>query len=166
MVMVGIDSNAILVDPLKNCMDAEPIKSYRDMMLRLKRVFIVPRKHILDNEVSTAMKTIIRDEYKIKTELVPPGCHPRNAAEVAIRNFKAHFLSVLAGTAEGFPPSLWDRLLPQAEVTVNLLRQSNTAPHVSAYAHLSGLFDYNKMPLAPMGCEVQVHDKKDKRGTW
>ena len=33
MVMVGIDSNAILVDPLKNCMDAEPIKSYRDMML-------------------------------------------------------------------------------------------------------------------------------------
>ena len=22
------------------------------------------------------------------------------------------------------------------------------------------------MPLAPMGCEAQVHEKTDKRGTW
>ena len=87
-------------------------------------------------------------------ELVPPGCHRRNAAEVAIRNFKAHFLSVLAGTANDFLPSLWDRLLTQAEITVNLLRQSNTTPNVSAYVYLSGPFDYNKMPLVPMGCAV------------
>ncbi len=39
-------------------------------------------------------------------------------------------------------------------------------PTVSAYAHLNGLFDYNKMPLAPMGCEVQVHKKSDSRGMW
>ena len=99
-------------------------------------------------------------------ELVPPGCHRRNAAEVAIRNFKAHFLSVLAGTAEGFPPSLWDRLLPQTEITLNLLCQSNATPNISAYVHLCGPFDYNKMPLAPMVCAVQVHEKTDKRGTW
>jgi len=37
---------------------------------------------------------------------------------------------------------------------------------MSAYAHLSGPFDYNKMPLAPMGYAVQVHKKTDKRGTW
>ena len=30
------------------------------------------------------MKTIIKDEYKMAMELVPPGCHQRNAAEVAI----------------------------------------------------------------------------------
>ena len=112
------------------------------------------------------MKDHIRDKYKLQMELVPPGCHRRNAAEVAIRNFKAHFLSILAGTAEDFPISLWDRLLPQAEITVNLIRQSNATPKVSAYAHLSGPFDYNKMPLAPMGCDAQIHEKKDKRGTW
>ncbi len=39
-------------------------------------------------------------------------------------------------------------------------------PTVSAYARLNGPFDYNKMPLAPMGCEVQVHEKSDSRGTW
>ena len=166
MVMVEIDSNAILVEPLKSRKDAELTRSYRTLMMRLKRAGIIPKKHILDNEVSEAMKTIIRDEYRMEMELVPPGCHRRNAAEVAIRNFKAHFLSVLAGTADDFPPSLWDRLLPQAEITINLLRQSNAAPNVSAYAHLSGPFDYNKMPLAPMGCAVQVHEKTDKRGTW
>ena len=90
-------------------------------------------------------------------ELVPPGCHQRNAAEVATQNFKTHFLSVLAGVADGFPPSLWDRLLPQTKIMLNLRRQSSATPTVSAYAHLNGLFDYNKMPLAPMGCAVQVH---------
>ena len=166
MVMVEIDSNAILVEPLSSRKDQELTRAYRALMLRLKRAGIIPKKHVLDNEVSEAMKLIIKDEYKMEMELVPPGCHRRNAAEVAIRNFKAHFLSILAGTAEDFPVSLWDRLLPQAEITINLLRQSNATPNVSAYAHLSGPFDYNKMPLAPMGCAVQVHEKTDKRGTW
>ena len=98
MVMVDIYSNAILAKPLKNRTDAELTRAYRTMMLRLKRAGIVHQKHILDNEVYTAMKTIISNEYKMNLELVPPGCHRRNAAELAIRNFKAHFLSVLAVT--------------------------------------------------------------------
>ncbi len=85
---------------------------------------------------------------------------------MAILNFEAHFLSVLAGVANNFPPSLWDCLLPQTKITINFIQQSNATPNVSAYAHLSGPFDYNKMPLAPMGCEAQVHEKPDKHGTW
>jgi hypothetical protein len=107
------------------------------------------------------MKNHICNTCKFVVELVPPECHQRNAAKVAIRNFKAHFLSVLAGVANNFPPSLWDRLLPQTEITINLIRQSNSTPNVLAYAHLSGPFDYNKMLLAPMGCEAQVHEKTD-----
>jgi hypothetical protein len=42
------------------------------------------------------------------------------------------------------------------EIILNLLQQSNSTPNVSAYAHLSGPFDYNKMPLAPMGCAAQI----------
>jgi hypothetical protein len=112
------------------------------------------------------MKNHIRDTCKMNAELVPPGCYRRNAAEVAICNFKSHFLSVLAGVADDFPQQLWDRLLPQTEITLNLIWQSNATPTVSAYAHLSGPFDYNKMPLAPMGCEAQIHKKTNKRGTW
>eukprot|EP00804_Cyclotella_cryptica_P005135 CCRYP_011533-RA/>CCRYP_011533-RA protein AED:0.44 eAED:0.46 QI:0/0/0/1/1/1/2/0/328 len=127
---------------------------------------IVPRKHVLDNEISTAMKDLIQDTYKMSLELVPAGCHCRNATEVAICNFKTHFLSVLAGVADDFPLKLWDRLLPQTEITLNLLRQSNAAPSVSVYLHLNGSFYYNKMPLAPMGCNAQIHEKTDSRGTW
>ena len=166
MVLVEIDSNAILVEPMKSRKDAEMIRAYDALMLRLNRANIYPKKHVLDNEVSENMKNHIRDTYKLTMELVPPGCHRRNAAEVAIRNFKAHFLSILAGVADDFPNNLWDKLLPQAEVTLNLIRQSNATPNVSAYAHLCGPFDYNKMPLAPMGCEAQIHEKSDKRGTW
>ncbi|KAL7490093.1 hypothetical protein ACHAW6_016101 [Cyclotella cf. meneghiniana] len=166
MVMVDIDSSGILVEPIKSRKDAELHRAYTSLMTRLNRAGIFPKKHVLDNEVSQAMKDFVRDKYNMTVELVPPGCHRRNAAEVAIRNFKAHFLSILAGTAEDFPLQLWDKLLPQAEITVNLLRQSNSTPTISAYAHMNGPFDYNKMPLAPLGCNVQVHEKTDTRGTW
>ena len=112
------------------------------------------------------MKRVIREKYKMDLKLLPPGSHRRNAVEVAIRNFKAHFLSILAGTVDYLPMKLWDRLLPQAEITVNLLRKFNATPTVSAYAHLSGTFDYNKLPLAPMRCASQIHEKTNKRGTW
>jgi hypothetical protein len=85
---------------------------------------------------------------------------------VTICNSKAHFLSILAGTADSFPHNLWDHLLPQTEITFNVLWQSNATLTVSAYTHLSGRFDYNKIPLAPMGCEVLMHEKTDKCGTW
>ena len=163
--MVEIDINAILVEPLKSRKYSELTRAYHVLVMQLKTAGIVPRKHVLDNEVLEAMKYVIRDKYKMTMELGPPGCHRRNAAEVAIRNFKAHFLSVIAGVAEDFPLNLWDRLLPQTEITLNLMRQSNATPTVSAYAHFSGPFDYNKMPLAPMGCAAQIHEKTDKRGT-
>eukprot|EP00804_Cyclotella_cryptica_P008100 CCRYP_004591-RA/>CCRYP_004591-RA protein AED:0.17 eAED:0.17 QI:0/0/0/1/0/0/4/0/815 len=166
MVLVDIDSSGILVEPLKNRTDPELTRAYEKLLLRLKLAGIVPKKHVLDNEVSAAMKDLITTKYHMEYELVPPGCHRRNAAEVAIRNFKVHFLSILAGVADDFPLRFWDKLLPQAEITINLLRQSNVTPTVSAYAHLNGPFDYNKMPLAPMGCNVQVHEKSDARGTW
>ena len=142
MVMDEIDSNAILVEPMKSRKDEEMIRAYDSLVKRLQRAGIQPKKHVLDNEISENMKNHIRDTYRFQLEMVPPGCHRRNAAEVAIRNFKSHFLSVLAGTADNFPPSLWDRLLPQTKITLNLLRQSNATPRtVSAYAHLSGPFD-------------------------
>ena len=62
MVMVETNSNAILVDPLKICNDADLKRAYRTKILRSKRSGIVPRKQILDNKVLGAMKTIIRDE--------------------------------------------------------------------------------------------------------
>jgi hypothetical protein len=103
MVMVEIDSNAIFVEPMKSHKDEEMIRACNALLLQLKRAGIVPKKYVLDNEVSENMKNHIRNTCKFDMELVPPGCHRCNAAEVAICNFKAHFLSNLAGVAADFP---------------------------------------------------------------
>ena len=110
------------------------------------------------------MKELIKLECKL--ELAPPHCHRRNIAEAAIKHFKNHFISILAGVDPSFPTTLWDKLLPQAELTLNLLRQSKSIPTVSARSHLFGTFDFNRMPLAPMGCGVQIHENAGKRRTW
>ena len=162
--MVEIDSNYTLVEPMKNRTDKVMTAAYLALMKRLQRAGVITTKHVLDNECSYKLKELIRDTCKL--ELVPPGCHRRNIAEVAIKGFKQHFLGVLAGLPDDFPWSLWDRLLPQTETTLNLLRQSNATPTVSAYAHMYGNFDYNRMPLAPMGCPCHVHVKPDNRKTW
>jgi hypothetical protein len=54
-------------------------------------------------------------------QLVLPNYHRRNAAERAIRTFKEHFVAGLSSVDPTFPLHLWDRLLPQAEITLNLL---------------------------------------------
>jgi hypothetical protein len=164
MVMVQIDSNVILVEAMKNKTDKEMQRAYLQLLKRVQQTGMEIKKHVLDNEVSEEMKDLIRDTCKL--ELVPPGCHRRNIAEVAIKTFKQHFISILSGVDDSFPMKLWDRLLLQAELTLNLLRQSNTTPTISAYAHLYGPFDYNRMPLAPLGCPVQIHEPPAKRGTW
>ena len=119
--MVDINSNAILVEPMKNFKEAKMIRAYNALLLQLKRAGIVPKKHVLDNEVSENMKNHIHDMCKLAMELVPSGCHRRNAAKVAIHNFKAHFLSILAGVADNFPSNIWDWLLTQTKITINLI---------------------------------------------
>jgi hypothetical protein len=75
MVLVEINSNAILVEPMKSCKDAEMIQAYNALLLQLKRAGIIPKKHVLDNKVLENMKNHIRNTCKINMELVPPGCH-------------------------------------------------------------------------------------------
>jgi hypothetical protein len=37
---------------------------------------------------------------------------------------------------------------------------------ISAYTQVHGEFDFNKTPLAPVGCKVIVHDRRNERGSW
>jgi hypothetical protein len=124
-----------------------------------------PKLQTLDNEASTALKSFFTDN-DVEYQLVPPHCHRRNAAELAIRTFKEHFLSGLASVDTAFPLHLWDRLLPQAEMTLNLLRKSRQHPQLSAAAHYHGMVDYNKTAFAPPGCKIIAHEKHSQQRTW
>jgi hypothetical protein len=85
--------------------------------------------------------------------------HHHNPVECAIQTFKDHFLAILAGIDAAFSPYLWDLLLPQAEVTLNLLLQAMLNPWISAWDFFQGPFNFNKIPLGPVGCCVLVHAK-------
>ena len=65
-----------------------------------------------------------------------------------------------------FPIHEWDNLLEQAELTINLLRNTRVNPSLSAYAYLSSIHDFNKMPMAPLGTKALIHSKPNKRASW
>ena len=106
------------------------------------------------------------EEQAIDFQLVPPAVHRRNAAERAIRTFKNHFIAGLCSVDKDFPLHLWDALIPQAEITLNLMRGSRINPKLSAWAQVNGSFDFNRTPLGPPGTRVLVHDKPKNRKTW
>ena len=108
------------------------------------------KKHVLDNECSTAMKSCIQGNG-MTYELVPPGQLRHNQAERSIQTFKFHFISILAGVDDKFPLSLWCHLLEPAELTLNLLRQSNVTPKISAFVHVHGHHDYMKKSVCTAG---------------
>jgi hypothetical protein len=102
----------------------------------------------------------------VEYQLVPPHCHRRNDAERAIRTFKEHFVAGLSSMDPNFPLHLWDILLPQAEITLNLLPTSRLHPQLSATVHFHGLVDCNKTSFAPPGCKIIAHERSGKRQTW
>ena len=139
-------------------------RAYLQLLNRIKGAGFAPKGHVLDNEISDSMKSLIK--FTCQLELVPPHCQRRNVAEVSIKAFKQHFLGILASVATDFPKSQWERLLLQADMTLNLLRQENTTPKVSALAYIFGTFNYNRIPLGPMGCVLLVHKKSWVHASW
>jgi hypothetical protein len=80
--------------------------------------------------------------------------------------FKSHFITVLCSIDKNFPLHLWDCLVPQAVLSLNLLWGSRLNPKLSAWAQLNGNFDYNHMSLVPPGIHVLMHQKPDNHLMW
>ncbi|KAL7526429.1 hypothetical protein ACHAXR_001484, partial [Thalassiosira sp. AJA248-18] len=165
MVAYHTDPNYIFAEPMRNRTERQMIDAYNNIVKKMKAGGLGIKLHILDNEISAEYKEAIKANGATH-QLVPPGDHRRNMAERAIQTFKDHFIGVLAGLHDTFPMHLWCRLVEPAEMQLNLLRQSNITPKISAYAHLHGPHNFMKQPLAPLGCPVLAHEKPDKRGTW
>jgi hypothetical protein len=61
---------------------------------------------------------------------------------------------------------LWDRLLPQAVITLNMLRTSRINPKLSAATHIFGQYDFNRAQMAPPGTRNIAHETPSRRRTW
>ena len=95
----------------------------------------------MDNEVSEDLKQYFEDS-DIQFQLVPPHMHCINAAERDVRNFKNHFIAALCTVDPRLPFYLWDRLLPQVTMTLNMLRRSRLKPWISAYEQVDGIHNF------------------------
>jgi hypothetical protein len=165
MVLYAYDANAILVEPIKNRSDSKKLKAMELLINRANKGTTL-KVQWMDNEASAAMKQLLQNNFGMQFQLAPPHMHRINAAERAIRTFKNHFVAGLCSTDPNFPLRLWDRLLPQAEITLNLLRSARSNSKISAHEALHGPFDFNKTPLAPPGIKVIVHKKPGQRNLW
>jgi hypothetical protein len=165
MVCYIYDYNYVKVIPTKSRSASERVKTYDTVHQELTVKGFKPNLQTLDKEASAALKTFFTVN-DVAYQLVPPHCHRHNAAERAIRTLKEHFVVGLSSVDPAFPLHLWDRLLPQDEIMLNLLRTSRLHPQLSAAAHFHGLVDYNKTDFAPPGCKIIAHEKPGKLRTW
>jgi hypothetical protein len=102
----------------------------------------------------------------IDYQLAPPHIHRQKNAERAIQTFKNRFIAGLCSFDPNFTLKLWDKLLPQATITLNLLRKSRINPRMSAYAQLNRHFDFNRTPMVHPGTRVIAHEKRDQQASW
>jgi hypothetical protein len=145
--------------------DDEALRAYAALYKALTARGSKPNLNILDNEASRAIKRAI-NKSGATYQLVEPHNHRVNAAERAIRTFKNHVIAGLCSTDPSFPVSIWDKLVLQAVLTLNLLRTSRLNPKLSAYNQLFGVFDFNRTPLAPPGTRAVIFEDPDTRESW
>jgi hypothetical protein len=165
LVAYHYDANAVLATALKNKSKEEIKRGWEELNTKCEVAGVKPKTYVMDNEASAELKQAMLMK-NISYQLVPPHIHRTNLAERAIQTFKNHFKAGFASVDPKFPAREWDRLLPQAVLTLNLLRSSRNNPRLSAHAYLFGEFNFNATPLAPPGTKVLLHKKPDDRTSW
>ena len=121
---------------------------YEDMYNYLKACNYKPKFNTISNKASTAVKRYITN-INVNYQLVKPNNHHVNAAEREIRTFKNNFVTGLSSVHPKLPMYLWDELLSQSFITLNLLQTSRTCPKIFSYAHLHNTYNFDTIPLAP-----------------
>eukprot|EP00957_Ditylum_brightwellii_P109220 8331405-Ditylum_brightwellii.AAC.2 len=119
-VMYDFDSNTILTEAIPNRQAKTLVNVWQKLHNQISKHGHPTKHYILNNEVSDEFKAVLT-KYTKTFELTPPNIYHRNAAERAIRTYKNHLQAGLATCHSDFPILEWDHLLPQANITLNLL---------------------------------------------
>ena len=115
-----------------------------DMQTAFKEVYLYliqrnhkPQLHVMDNECSLEVKNYITS-MNTTIQFVEAHQHRSNTTERAIQTFKNHFISGLCTVNKLFPLQLWCEIVKQAEMTLNMLRDTRINPKLLAYIILEG----------------------------
>ena len=83
-----------------------------------------------------------------------------------IQTFKINFIAGLCSQDKTSHLQLWDRLLQQAKISLNFIKQPRTLPNISAYIHIFREFDFNRIHLASPGTRIVIHNGPNDRASW
>ena len=165
LVAYHYGANNILTTPLKNRTGPCILSGITKIHDKLRKQGLTPKLHIIDNEVLKDLKKYFKDS-DVQLQLVPQHIHWRNSAERAVRTFKNHFIASLCTVDPLLTFYLWDRLLPQVTMALNMLQGYRLNPGLSDYEQLDGIHNFELTPLAPLGCKVQINEKPHKQLTY
>jgi hypothetical protein len=164
-VMYHYETNAILVKAMKNLDDHSIYKAYKEVFKMLEAKGYKPKMNVMDNQATKYIKQFLTKK-ECNLQVVKPHNHRVNAAEQAIQTFKDAFIAALVMTDSEFPLQLWDKLAPQVQNTLNLLRASRINPNILAYEALNGPYNWDRYPLAPPGCKAIIYKAPVVQGSW
>ena len=120
LVAYDVNSNAILAQLLKSKKSVEMKVVLLGLINRLTKRDFRPNRWVMYNKCAEIIKDMF-GEMKITYHFVPEGTDRRNAAEIAVKTFKHHLIAVILGSDPHFPQQLWDTMLPQCKMTLNIL---------------------------------------------
>ena len=164
-VLIMYCGNYIHAETLKSRSASDFVSAYASGTNFFLSKGITPHYERLDNETSTQLTTFCQSQG-ITIQYVPPHDHRANKAERAIRTWKNHFISILCTCDPDFPFEAWDLLIPQAELTLNLLRSSSFSLNTSAWHSLHGLYVFDHEPIAPPGMKILCFEDPTVRPSW
>jgi hypothetical protein len=159
------ESNSILAMPLKGLDDISIFNMYKMHFNILTSKGFKPKLNVMDNQATKQIKQFLTKQ-DCRLQLVEPHNHHVNAAERAIQMFKNAFIAALATTDSEFSLQLWDKLTPQVQDTLNLMHASRINPTISMYKALNGPYNWNRYPLAPLGCKAVTYKDDNTCGSW
>ena len=151
---------------IKSRKDEDMVAAFKSIYEELKTYGHKPSLLILDNECSRAVTTYIQSN-QTEIQLVEPHNHRVNAAEVAIKAVKYHFLAHLATIDPNCPLQIWCKFIRQVQTTLLILRTSRVDNKKSAYeAMYHKKINFNRTPIAPVENKVVAFIAPDNRNSW
>ena len=164
-VMYHYETNTILATPVAGPDNKSIFNAYKMQFDNLTSKGYKLKINIMDNQATKHIKEFLMDQ-QCQLQLVEPHNHWLNAAKRAKQTFKDAFIAALATTNSDFPLQLWDKITPQVQNTLNMMRASHINQTVSAYEQLHGRYNWNRYPLAPIGCKAVIYKDGNTRGSW
>ena len=136
-VLYHYELNAILVKAIANVDDHSIYEAYKEVFETLEAKGYKPKMNVMDNQATKFIKKFLTKK-ECDLQVVEPHNHRVNAAERAIQKFKDAFIAALATTDCNFPLQLRNKLAPQVQDTLNLLRELRINPIILAYEAING----------------------------